>query len=60
MKINSFITGSVIGLAAGAAASYAMNSMTTPKGRREMRHTAGKALRAMGDVVDSIATAIKD
>ena len=37
-----------------------MNSMTTPKGRREMRHTAGKALRAMGDVVDSIATAIKD
>ncbi|MFA5657949.1 MAG: hypothetical protein WC900_01540 [Oscillospiraceae bacterium] len=51
--MNPIIKGVTLGVTVGAIA-YAMSN-TSSKSRRRMKRTAGKAMKAVGSVVDGIS-----
>lgn len=53
MNTSSMVKGVSVGLAAGAVA-YAISS-ASKKDRRRLKSRTGKAIRAIGDVMDGIS-----
>ena len=49
------LTGAAITMAVGTAA-YLVSTRTTKSQRRKIRHTADRAMRTVGNVVDNIQT----
>lgn len=52
MKVNSIVKGISIGLTAGTVAYAVANA--TSKDKRRLKSNAGKAIHAIGDVVEGI------
>lgn len=57
MQLKPIITGVSLGIAAGTVA-YAV-SMSSARERRMLKSRAGRALHAMGDVIDGISLMMK-
>ena len=58
MKINGFVSGMIVGACIGSAVVVGGKTMMSNKGRRAVKHSAGKVLHTMGDIVDNIADSV--
>ena len=56
MKVKSAVTGITVALAAGTAALAVANASS--KEKRSLKYKTGKALHAMGDVMEMISTMV--
>lgn len=62
IKMNKTASNVVKGLAAGAAvgaAAYMITSAKSKKSSRALKKGAGKAIKAVGTIVDNVATMMK-
>lgn len=60
MKMNGFFSGLTTGVVIGSAIYFTGANMMSKKNKNSIKNGAGKALHAMGDIVDNIASSIMD
>ena len=60
MKINGFVSGLTTGVVIGSALYFTGANMMNKKNKKTIKNSAGKALHAMGDIVENIASGIMD
>ena len=58
MKMNGFFSGLTTGVVVGSAIYLTGAAMMNKKTKKSIKSTAGKALYAMGDIVENIASGI--